>query len=59
MKEKALRELTSLTIVVPVYNEEGCLTPLYEQLAKVASKLTSHYEILLKSFADRRGRSKL
>lgn len=37
---------TLLTILIPVYNEENCIFPLYKRLATVAEKITPSVEFL-------------
>lgn len=46
MKQDILRQLRSVSVVVPVFNEEGCLQALYDRLAKVLVRLTANYEII-------------
>jgi len=35
-----------ISIVIPAYNEEGNIAPLYEKIAESLSKITSKYEII-------------
>ncbi|MDX8549504.1 glycosyltransferase [Methanospirillum sp. J.3.6.1-F.2.7.3] len=35
-----------LSIIIPIYNEEECITPLYEELHEVLTKFGRSYEIL-------------
>jgi glycosyltransferase involved in cell wall biosynthesis len=35
-----------ISVVIPVYNEEGAVAELYDELTKVLSKITSEYEII-------------
>lgn len=35
-----------LSIIIPIYNEEGNLNLLYERISKVASSITSDYELI-------------
>lgn len=44
--KEGLRHLPSITVVVPVFNEEGCLEALHARLARTLRKLTPNYEIL-------------
>jgi polyisoprenyl-phosphate glycosyltransferase len=39
--------MVELSIVIPVYNAEGCLLALHERLTRVLSGLTTAYEIVL------------
>ncbi len=37
-----------LSLIVPCYNEQEALPVFYEEVTKVASKLTQEYEIIFK-----------
>lgn len=36
----------TLSIIIPIYNEEGNISELYDRLTKVSQKITNHYELI-------------
>lgn len=44
--EKNNKDIIELSIIVPVYNEEGVLEELHSRLSATAKKITSNYEII-------------
>lgn len=49
------RELKFLSVVVPVYDEEGCLTALHDRLSRTLGRLVPQYEILFVNDGSRDG----
>lgn len=44
--EKNKKEIVDISIVVPIYNEEGVLFELYDRLTNVLNKISDRYEII-------------
>lgn len=41
-----MSEKTELSIIIPIYNEEGSIPELYQRLTAIASKITPNYEFI-------------
>lgn len=46
MKKDSNKKQEKLSVVIPIYNEEGNITPLYEELLSVLRQITDDYEII-------------